>query len=261
MVTQAANDQIRDGVDSARHPDLEAQLLKYWGSLTISIFTLYKSITGGISWHEVVDPLENLHVAWAILFTAFISFSYFAVLNVITGVFCNSAIATATRDPDMVIHSLIAEKKKYMDNLKKLFKNVDADDSGLVTIHEFEALMTNDALQAHFAAMGIEPDDAWTLFKLIDRDKTNCIDVEEFVLGCMRMRGAAKGIDVALLLENTRVLFKKVAKILHWMEVKYQPVSQGSVFNTDADRNSSGCERSRAISRLVPEENFRKDSI
>merc|ERR1712032_1812854 len=114
------------------------------GSLTISIFTLYKSITGGISWHEVVDPLENLHVAWAVLFTAFISFSYFAVLNVITGVFCNSAIATATRDPDMVIHSLIAEKKKHMD-----------------------------------------------------KDMTNVIDIDEFVLGCMRLRGAAKGIDVA----------------------------------------------------------------
>merc|ERR1712032_1615216 len=118
----------------------------------------------------------------------------------------------------MLIHSLIAEKKKYMDNLRKLFNNVDTDESGLVTVHEFETLMTNDALQAHFAAMEIEPDDAWTLFKLIDKDKTNCIDIDEFVLGCMRLKGAAKGIDVALLLENNRVLLKRLAKLEHKLE-------------------------------------------
>jgi len=247
--TQATNDKLGDSRDGAQDADLEVKLLKYWGSLTTSIFTLYKSITGGISWHDVVDPLEEMHVMWAILFAAFISFSYFAVLNVITGVFCNSAIATATRDPDMVIHSLIAEKKTYMDNLKKLFKNVDADKSGLVTIHEFETLMTDDALQAHFAAMEIEPDDAWTLFKLIDKDMTNCIDIDEFVLGCMRLRGAAKGIDVALLLENNRVLLKRVAKLVYCMEQKGAMQGLGTIDRPET--TGLDLERARAIALLT----------
>jgi len=247
--TQATNDTIAEGVDGAQDPDLEIKLLRYWGSLSTSIFTLYKSITGGISWNDVVEPLEEMHVIWGMLFTSFISFSYFAVLNVITGVFCNSAIATATRDPDTVIHSLIAEKKKYMDNLKKLFKNVDTDESGLVTISEFETLLTDDALQAHFAAMEIEFDDAWTLFKLIDKDMTNCIDIDEFVLGCMRLRGAAKGIDVAQLLENSKVLLKRVAKLGHYMELKDVP--RGLNTNDRPDTHGSDHERARAIASLT----------
>merc|ERR1719221_1898603 len=97
--TQAVSDRIADmdGDGDAYDAALEADLDKYWGTLTTSTFTLYKSITGGISWHDVVDPLGQMHFIWSVLFIVFISFSYFAVLNVITGVFCNSAIDTATR--------------------------------------------------------------------------------------------------------------------------------------------------------------------
>jgi len=216
--TQAANEKIVSGLGVDDDPNLVVELLRYWGSLWTSIFTLYKSITGGISWHEVVEPLGEIHVIWSLLFTVFISISYFAVLNVITGVFCNSAIATATRDPDMIGHTLIEEKKKYMKNLKTLFKNVDADASGLVTLREFEMLMSDDVLKAYFAALEIESDDAWTLFKLIDKDKTNFIDIDEFVRGCIELRGVAKAIDVSQLLESNRVLNKRVAKLTQYVE-------------------------------------------
>ena len=45
----------------------------------------------GVSWEEVELPLKIISPLWLFLFLFYISFSYLAVLNVVTGVFCQSA--------------------------------------------------------------------------------------------------------------------------------------------------------------------------
>jgi len=45
--------------------------------------------------------------------------------------------------------------------------------------------------------LGIKSYDAWTLFKLMDADKSSFVDWEEFVKGCMQLSGAASAVDVA----------------------------------------------------------------
>merc|ERR1712039_328640 len=53
--------------------------------------------------------------------------------------------------------------------------------------------------------------DAWTLFQLLDADGTYTIDIEEFVMGCTRLRGSAKSIDIAKVIADGRWLKKRVA--------------------------------------------------
>ena len=40
-------------------------------------------------------------------------------------------------------------------------------------------------------------DDVWTLFLLIDVDASGRVDIEEFVSGCMQLRGPAQSLQVA----------------------------------------------------------------
>ena len=62
-------------------------------------------------------------------------------------------------------------------------------------------------MSAFFATIDIETDDAWLLFSLIDNDKSGCIDLEEFVSGCLTLKGSAKAIQMAQLsYENKTVL-------------------------------------------------------
>ncbi|CAK0888866.1 unnamed protein product, partial [Prorocentrum cordatum] len=56
-------------------------LERYWSSVGTSMFTLFKAMTSGVAWDEVVRPLGQIHWFWPMLFTAFIAFSVFAVLN------------------------------------------------------------------------------------------------------------------------------------------------------------------------------------
>merc|ERR1712048_1314425 len=80
-------------------------LCEYWGGLFVSMLSLFKAIAGGISWHEILVPLQkNLDATWVMVFLFYVVFLYFAVLNVITGVFCESAIQSAKSDQEMVMH-------------------------------------------------------------------------------------------------------------------------------------------------------------
>merc|ERR1719323_923632 len=116
----------------------EALLGKYWGTLGSSMTTLFKSVSGGLSWQEAVDPLDG--VAWHLsaVFSLYISFAYFAVLNVVTGVFCQSAIEGAQRDQDTVMTSIMANKKYHIEKVKALFQKIDNDGSGGITLQELE---------------------------------------------------------------------------------------------------------------------------
>merc|ERR1719329_1673901 len=80
----------------------------YWGSLAQAMLALFLSISGGVSWVEIVVPLMKIDMFWLATFLVFDGFVYFAVLNVVTGVFCQSAIESAQKDEESMLHSFLA---------------------------------------------------------------------------------------------------------------------------------------------------------
>lgn len=78
---------------------------KYFRSLPDTMLTLFMSIAGGVSWEHVIYPLKDIHVIWALFFLFYVAFTYFAVLNVVTGVFCQSAIENAQKDQAAVVRT------------------------------------------------------------------------------------------------------------------------------------------------------------
>lgn len=173
------------------------ELGRYWGSLPRSIFTLFKAIASGVSWHDVVEPLGVLNPMWVGLFVIYISFTFFAVLNVITGIFCERAIESVRQDHELVVQQHLLNRALYIQTVKRLFKAIDVDDSNFISYKEFELHLRDEHAVAFFAALELETSDAWEVFRLIDTDEQDGIDVDEFVEGCLRLRGAAKAIDIA----------------------------------------------------------------
>merc|ERR1712232_11029 len=63
---------------------VELSTLPHFTSFPRVMYTLFMSISGGISWVEVVHPLEHTSPFIAPLFSAYIAFSTFCVLNIVT---------------------------------------------------------------------------------------------------------------------------------------------------------------------------------
>eukprot|EP00747_Dinoflagellata_sp_TGD_P173184 gnl/TRDRNA2_/TRDRNA2_211224_c0_seq1.p1 gnl/TRDRNA2_/TRDRNA2_211224_c0~~gnl/TRDRNA2_/TRDRNA2_211224_c0_seq1.p1 ORF type:complete len:310 (+),score=36.74 gnl/TRDRNA2_/TRDRNA2_211224_c0_seq1:45-932(+) len=226
VVSIVLTDSMLDRLGNADDPDLH----EYWSTIPTAMFTLFKCISGGVNWHPVVGPLGRTSEVLVWLFSAYIFFTYFAVLNVVTGIFCHSAIETAQRDPDLVVQSVIDSKSRYVAKLRELFATLDADGSGDITIGELEVLLNDESVQAYFTAMGIETTDAWTLFKLIDVDRGNAIDVEEFIRGCWRLRDTAKSIDLVTLMAEQKQMMRMLRKFMHYVEEQFDDL----LFGVDA---------------------------
>jgi len=91
---------------------------KYWGTLFRSHYTLFATLTGGTSWGEPIEILWTVGSSYGIVFMIYIAFSFFAVLNVVTGVFCNSAIASAQKDQDAMIQQVEENRRHYADGFE-----------------------------------------------------------------------------------------------------------------------------------------------
>eukprot|EP00929_Paragymnodinium_shiwhaense_P118108 TRINITY_DN897_c0_g3_i4.p1 TRINITY_DN897_c0_g3~~TRINITY_DN897_c0_g3_i4.p1 ORF type:complete len:594 (-),score=106.66 TRINITY_DN897_c0_g3_i4:406-2187(-) len=192
------------GMDMKECEDCEMDPLlhRYWGSLPKASLSLFQMITGGKDWDDVARPLMDLSGFLLVILIIFIIFSQFAVLNVVTGVFCQAAVESAQRDRELMVQSMVTNKQRFVDALGEqfasMFNQVSRAEGGL-TLEAFEAHMHVKSVREYFALLELDSSDAWMLFKLLDDEGTGIIDVEQFVDGCLRLKGTARSIDLAKL--------------------------------------------------------------
>jgi len=184
-------------------------IIKYWGSLARTLFTLFMSIAGGIDWENAAVVLFDIHAA-LVIYMFFILFSTFCVMNVLTGIFCQNAIETFENDKDNVMEYQLAEKTRYIDTLTRLFREWDVSGDGKCTKEEFETLLDDQRMQALMRTLDIEHRDALTVFSMMDVDGTGCLDLDEFVHGCITLRGGAKAVHMERALVDNKLANTKL---------------------------------------------------
>lgn len=180
-----------------------------YGGLGQTITSLFMGICGGKDWSELMDPLMEISVLYGLLFVFYIFFVIFGVLNVVTSIFVDSASQVSKKDRDIVTQHSIASNQAYAKSIRNFFYEADKDGSGTLSWEEFESYLTDEKVQAYFGSLGLDVSQARALFMLLDVDESNSVGIEEFVFGCMRMKGEAKSIDVNMLLyENEKMIFQ-----------------------------------------------------
>merc|ERR1711920_359794 len=77
---------------------------------------------------------------------------------------------------------------------------------GELTWEDFESRLEHPRMREYFKAIDVHPSDAKGVFRLLDLDDSGSIDANEFLSGCLRLRGNAKALDVAVLMHEVRRL-------------------------------------------------------
>lgn len=163
----------------------------YFGSLTRTMWTLYLAISSGVTWGDGHGPAPTLYSyvsPWtAPVFGLYVGFMVFGILNIITGIYLNTAISTT----DEINH------QGMMDQIRHLFSAADTDGSGAVSLVEFRQLLSHKEMGVYLRGIGWRVEQAEDLFRMLDDDQSGEISIDEFIAGCTRLQGHARAIDFA----------------------------------------------------------------
>jgi len=193
-------------------------ILAHWGSVSRSILSLYKAITGGDDWVNFIEVFDNPlshYTLNTLVFCLYMAFAVMVMLNLVTGVFVEGAQRIIREDKD----------SELIKQVRKLFQLADSDGSNEITWEEFKAQMENRAMDEYFKAVDLSRKEAKDLFKLLDIDHSGSISVEEFVKGCLRLRGPARSVDLAALVYDMNMKHNTVKGHMGFMEKKLEMIT------------------------------------
>lgn len=223
IMTQAATAYLLDA-----HPDdlVSDGLSEHFGSLVNSIYTLFQVVTNGLNWKAPAEAIGAVHVVYRWAFLAYISVILFAFMNVITGFICEHSIATVQRDRELVVDAQLRNKEYWQESFKKLFGAFDIDGSGELTVDEFEEHMEDSQVCAYFEGLDLDLDKAWDIFRLLDDDESGTVSMNEFVEGCLKLRGHARSMDLAILGYDFQKVSTKLGEFMAHVEAELHAVKR-----------------------------------
>lgn len=184
----------------------ERVLEDLYGSLGRSMLILYQMATKGLPWGKGSEPLR-VHIAhWlAIVFAAYMTFLLCGLMNVVTGAFIRTAAGIADDD----------KKNLLRRQMESMFQEVDEDQSGTITVEEFNNVLGKKQFQDYLKEIDLNPEQAGALYKLIDTDGTGDVEFAEVVDGCLRLHGPAKSID---LLPFVKEVLREMEALRHMID-------------------------------------------
>eukprot|EP00927_Polykrikos_kofoidii_P082512 TRINITY_DN8224_c0_g1_i5.p1 TRINITY_DN8224_c0_g1~~TRINITY_DN8224_c0_g1_i5.p1 ORF type:complete len:630 (-),score=94.33 TRINITY_DN8224_c0_g1_i5:49-1938(-) len=177
---------------------VDERLPQYWGSLPRSMLSLFESCFGGVDWADAGTPLGDIHYGVMLLFIAFIAFVTIAMINIITGIFVQSAVSKADA---AVVASLL-----------RLLNTHVTEDPAVpgtgITRQRFDE-MFDDNFKKQLFEFGINHGEAQTLYDILSAESGR-VQVDELVAGMLRLRTNAKFIDTLTLSNSVATLQQRI---------------------------------------------------
>eukprot|EP00929_Paragymnodinium_shiwhaense_P099728 TRINITY_DN6152_c0_g3_i1.p1 TRINITY_DN6152_c0_g3~~TRINITY_DN6152_c0_g3_i1.p1 ORF type:complete len:783 (-),score=202.04 TRINITY_DN6152_c0_g3_i1:302-2650(-) len=216
----------------------DPNLVHWWGSLTRCMLSLYEAILGGVDWDTIISPLFEVSSAVGFTFLLYIAFAVLAMMNVITGIFVDSAIRQAQHMKD----------DEFTDHLRKIYSSMlSEDDAHRVSRRVFMQSMCQPSVQEYISGLGVEFCDTATLFNLLDENNCGYVSMDALVKGMVRLRAGAKFLDVMALL----------SQIESGMDVIFEELNRGSTpdrsSTTVADGSPRRLDDEATTAELCPE--------
>jgi len=207
-VTEVINDISMDDASAPK-------MMLYFPNMPTAMLTLFAATSGGISWFEISQLMLQASAAYRAVFVCYVVVMFLMILNIITGLFVTDAVERAQTDKDRMAQQEMERNRKMVTELKALFRELDVDDSGAITLQEFIDCSREQSLKLLFASLGLDITDAIRVFHLLDVDGSEKLELDEFVVGVMSYKGNAKVVDVEVLMRENKRMMQKLRR---WLE-------------------------------------------
>jgi len=190
------------------------RVMSEFGSVEKALLALYRAVTGGEDWSVFYRVVEVTGPLYTWLFIFFIAFSHIAFLNILTATFVNKAMQLAKPDADTLANDQRKRELEAYEELHAVCRSLGSCDSGCITVQQLERHLGEGLLGARLAILGLHVTDAQRFFDALSAGgKAKDMTSADFVEGCMRMRGAASGVDLHRVDMQVQVVFRCLQRL------------------------------------------------
>lgn len=205
---------VSDYISDAKVDDATVEEFRvYFETMQMTVLTLWMSVSGGVSWWEIERLLLRISWVWGCLLPFFMAVMLLAMMNIITGIFVNDAVEMMSLDRDL--HFQLEQEKAQLliGDLKDLFHQMDDDGSGQLSHAELSRNMQNEGMKTLLASAQLDVHDATSFFDILDVDENGVLEIDEFVMGAMYLKGHANMLDMAIMLRDNKKMMRKAFKL------------------------------------------------
>ena len=166
-------------------------LCLHFGTVGDSMLTLYQAMSGGILWSELVDALQTIQypIPYTVILVLCVSIAQFVVANIVAGSILAVVLQTTRREQEDLINDEIQDRKMCYRHMHDMFQLMDISNNGSVSLMEFKIALSNERVAAFFSALKIDTTDLNGLFELLDRGGTGAVELDDFILSCLWIKG------------------------------------------------------------------------
>jgi len=151
-------------------PLVEKNIIPNFRSFGRTFCSLLMAITGGEDWGVYLRVLEEVSVGYSVLFVLYMMLMVFGVLNVITGIFCENAMAQARADFEVARGEEMRRSDKTAKMLARLFRELDAEMTGMISYDQWVKFVAQAEVRACFKLLHIDISRSADVFRLLDLD-------------------------------------------------------------------------------------------
>lgn len=210
FLSQVLHDVIEN---ESRDMETRMHVYTYYGSALRAWLTMFEITFAPGAWAKVGRPLmEEVHGAYSLFFVAYVAGVTFAIIRVITAVFLRETLQVASNDSELAIASKLTQKNKYKKEVQQLFTAADKSGDGHVSLPEFEQILENPNVKTWLSVLELEVHEVDGLFHLLDNGD-GYITFEEFLAGVVRLKGAARSVDVMTMLYENQKMTTRILQL------------------------------------------------
>lgn len=189
-------------------------LYERFGNLVRASYSMLE-VTFTSGWITYARPLIwDISFIYVWLMLPYVICVNFAVMKVVSALFLKQTLAVAAKDEEKKRIALQEERKRFASELEEFFVDADTSKNGAISIEEFETMLSHDNVLEHFADLGLEIEEAVTLFTMLAQEDGEA-DYDEFVKACLKMRNGAQVIDIWMCMTSLTKTVHEIAEKLH----------------------------------------------
>jgi len=203
-LTQSMDARLAENPTLLSDPDL----LKHYNSFESTMFSLFKVISGGASWGELLIPLEKIsRWQFRLMYSLYIIIFFFGVRPGLLAVFIGYTNRMWLDDQESQKCEELQGEVITADSLKHLLIEEQSKE-GTISRTKLTKILEGKG-EAHLKKLGLELEAVLGLFKLLDKTETNRVSINELISGLIELKHNPANLSVVTMMyESQRILFQ-----------------------------------------------------